>query len=402
MFSITTATKKVAGLKKKIRAVQGGTSASKTISILLYLIHRAQSDKTPTLTSVISESVPHLKRGVIRDFRNIMESHHYWKDELWNATDSIYTFETGSKIEFFSADQPDKLRGARRDRCFINEANNVHLDAFDQLEVRTKEFIFLDWNPTVEFWFYTEVLQKRDDVDHLILTYKDNEACPEEIVTSIEMRKNRPGWWKVYGEGQLGEVEGRIYTGWLTIDEIPHEARLEKRWLDFGYTNDPSAIGEVWYYNGGWIFNENLYQKGMSNKQLADFLLSLPKPQTTIVADSAEPKSIDEIRSYGLSVVPCEKGKDSVVHGIQIVQDQPISVTRNSYNILKEYLNYLWLVDKNGKIINEEDPSCENHHMAGIRYALSTLGRLKQTTDYWDRIFEKEINPQKVYKNIGK
>lgn len=399
MFSATTATKKVASLKKKIRAIQGGTSASKTISILLYLIHRAQTDTTPTLTSIISESVPHLKRGVIRDFRNIMESHHYWRENAWNATDSIYTFETGSKIEFFSADQPDKLRGARRDRCFINEANNVHLDAFDQLEVRTKEFVFLDWNPTNEFWFYTEVLGKRDDVEHIILTYKDNEACPTEIVQSIEMRRNRPGWWKVYGEGQLGEVEGRIYTGWRIIDEIPHEARLERRWLDFGYTNDPSAIGEVWYYNGGWILNENLYRKGMSNKQLADYLNSLPRPQTTVVADNAEPKSIDEVRSYGLSVVPCEKGKDSVVHGIQVVQDQPISVTKNSYNILAEYRNYLWNIDKNGKIINEEDPACENHHMAGIRYALSTLGKLKQTEDYWDRIFHKELNQHLVYKN---
>ena len=401
-FAETTSLRKIARLNKKIRAVQGGTSASKTISILLYLIARAQSDKEPTLTSVISESVPHLKRGVIRDFRNIMESHGYWSDSLWNATDSIYTFETGSKIEFFSADQPDKLRGARRDRCFINEANNVHLDAFDQLEVRTKEFIFLDWNPTNEFWFYTDVSGKRSDVDHIILTYKDNEACPIEIVTSIEMRKNRAGWWKVYGEGQLGEVEGRIYTGWNVIDEIPHEARLERRWLDFGYSNDQSAIGEVWYYNVGRIFNENLYQKGMSNKQLADFLNALSKPQTMIVADSAEPKSIDELRSYGLSVVPCEKGKDSVVHGIQVVQDQPISVTRNSYNILKEYRNYLWLVDKNGKILNEEDPSCLNHHMSGIRYALSTLGRLKQQVDFWDRIFEKELNPKSYYKNPAK
>ena len=401
-FAETTALRKIARLNKKIRAIQGGTSASKTISILLYLIARAQTDKEPTLTSVISESVPHLKRGVIRDFKNIMEAHHYWKESLWNATDSIYTFETGSKIEFFSADQPDKLRGARRDRCFINEANNVHLDAFDQLEVRTKEFIFLDWNPTVEFWFYTEIAGKREDVDHIILTYKDNEACPQEIVTSIEMRKNRPGWWKVYGEGQLGEVEGRIYTGWQTIDAIPHEARLEKRWLDFGYTNDQSAIGEVWYYNGGWILNENLYRKGMSNKQLADFLNSLPKAQTTIVADSAEPKSIDELRSYGLVVVPCEKGKDSVMNGIQLVQDQPISVTRSSYNILKEYRNYLFLVDKNGKILNEEDPACDNHHMAGIRYALSTLGRLKQVENYWDRIFAKELNPKQYYKNPGR
>lgn len=199
--------------------------------------------------------------------------------------------------------------------------------------------------------------------------------------------------------GLRGEVEGLIYTGWRVIDEVPFEARLERTWLDFGYTNDPSAIGRVYYHNGGWILDEELYKKGMSNKQLADFLLTLPKPQTTIVADSAEPKSIDELRGYGLNVIGCQKGKDSVRSGIQLVQDQPISVTKRSLNIIKEQRNYLWLIDKNGKTLNEEDPSCANHHMSGIRYALSTLGRLKQEKDYWDRIFEEELNPNPVMQN---
>ena len=293
-FSITTATKKIAELSKKIRAVQGGTSASKTVSILLYLIDKAQRDKTPTLTSVISESIPHLKRGAMRDFKNIMIEHKYWIDNQWNATDSTYTFETGSKVEFFSADQPDKLRGARRDRAFINEANNISLDAFDQIEVRTKEFIFLDWNPTNEFWFYTDVLGKREDVEHITLTYKDNEALSQEIVQAIESRRGRVGWWKVYGEGQLGDVETKIYRDWAIIDEIPHEARLERYGLDFGYSGDPCAIVAVYKYNGGYIFDEILYQKGYSNKLLADVLNNQEKKALT-VADSAEPKSIDEL-----------------------------------------------------------------------------------------------------------
>jgi phage terminase large subunit len=361
----------------------------------------AQSDKTKTLTSVVSESIPHLKRGCIRDFKNILQAQGYWKDSLWNATDSIYTFETGSQIGFFSADNADKLRGGRRDRLFLNEANNMTFDSFEQLEVRTKEFIYIDYNPTNEFWVFTDVIGKRDDYETLILTYRDNEALSKEIVDSIEQRKNRKGWWKVYGEGQLGEIEGLIYTGWKIIDEVPHEARLERRWLDFGYTNDESAIGSVYYYNGGWILDEGLYKKGMSNKMLADFLNALDKPQTTVVADSAEPKSIDELRAYGLNVLPCVKGKDSVRSGIQLVQDQPISVTKRSINIIKEQRNYMWLVDKNGKVINEEDPSCSNHHMSGIRYALSTLGRLKQEVDYWDRIFAEELsgNTKKQYFN---
>ena len=176
MFSATTAYSKINNLTKRIRIIQGGTSASKTISILIYLIAYAQTDKVKTLTSIVSESVPHLKRGAIRDFKNIMQSHHYWKDSNWSASDSTYTFETGSQIEFFSTDSGDKLRGARRDRLFINEANNVTFDAFEQLEVRTKEFIILDYNPTNEFWALTDVYGKRDDTELIILTYKDNEA----------------------------------------------------------------------------------------------------------------------------------------------------------------------------------------------------------------------------------
>lgn len=370
-YSLTTATKKIAKLSKKIRVVQGGTSASKTISILLYLIHLAQTDTKKTLTSVIAESTPHLKRGALRDFKNIMQDHHYWKEENWNATDSIYNFETGSQIEFFSADQSDKLRGARRDRCFMNEANNMTLDAFDQLEVRTKEFIFLDYNPTNEFWVYTDVMGKREDVEHIILTYKDNEALSPEIVSSIEARKERKGWWKVYGEGQLGEVEGKIYRDWAIIDEIPHEARLERYGLDFGYSNDPTGIVAVYKYNGGYIWDEILYQKGYSNKRIADVLNNL-ESKAMVVADSAEPKSIDEILMYGVNITPANKGKDSVNHGIQLIQDQRISVTKRSINLIKEYRNYLWKIDKDGRILDVPEGGLDHLLDAG-RYAMETM-----------------------------
>ncbi len=164
MYQETTATRKVAALSKRIRAVQGGTSASKTVSILIYLIALAQTDKTPTLTSIVAESFPQLRRGAMRDFLLILQTYGYFNDALWDKTNSVYTFETGSQIEFFSVDQPEKVRGARRDRLFINECNNTGFEAFEELEVRTKEFIFLDWNPTIEFWFYDHVLGKRDDV----------------------------------------------------------------------------------------------------------------------------------------------------------------------------------------------------------------------------------------------
>jgi phage terminase large subunit len=370
-YQATTATNKIVTLKKRIRAVQGGTSASKTISILLYLIDKAQSDTKPKLISVVSESVPHLRKGCIRDFQDIMKSHNYWNPNRWHETDRLYEFETGSKIEFFGADQSDKLRGGRRDRLFINECNNISFKAFEELEVRTREFVFLDWNPTNEFWFYTDVKGIRDDVDYITLTYKDNEALDEETIKSIEIRKNRPGWWQVYGLGQLGELEGKIYKDWNIIDEIPHEARLERYGLDFGYSNDPTAIVAIYYYNGGYIVDEITYQKGLSNKQIADILNS-QENNVLVVADSAEPKSIDEIYSYGVNIKGAEKSKDSVQQGIQYIQDQKMSVTKRSVNVIKEYRNYLWETNKDGNILNKPEHAF-SHSMDAIRYGMDRM-----------------------------
>ena len=371
MFYYTTATKKIRSLNKKIRAVQGGTSASKTISILMDLIDRAQRDTSPTLTSVVSESMPHLRRGAIRDFKKIMREQGYWKNDRWNQTEKIYTFETGSEMEFFGADDDGKLRGGRRDRGFMNECNNISLQAFDEFEVRTREFVYLDWNPTNDFWFYESVLDSRNDVDYIIVNFMDNEACPEEIRKAIMQRQNRPGWWKVYGLGQKGEIEGLIYKGWKIIDEIPHEARLVRRGLDYGYTNDPSALVAIYEYNGGFIWDEEMYQKGMSNKQIADVIKAQTKPETPVVPDSSEPKSNDELISYGVTVIPANKGQGSVLQGIQYVQDQRVSVTKRSVNLIKESRNYMWMVDKDGKIINVPEHTF-SHGMDAGRYAMES------------------------------
>lgn len=374
MFTITTATKKVASLTKRIRALQGGTSASKTISILQLVIHKAQTDTTPKITSIVSESLPHLRKGAMRDFLNIMQAHEYFEENRWNRTDSIYTFETGSIVEFFGADQPAKVRGPRRDRLVMNECNNMAFETFEQLEVRTREEIYLDWNPTNEFWFYTDVLGQRDDVDHIILTYKDNEALEPSIVASIEQRKARKGWWTVYGEGKLGEVDGKIYRDWQILEDIPHDAKLERFGLDFGYTNDPSCVVAVYRYGDGLILDEVLYQKGMLNSQIASVLQN-QEVNVMIVADSAEPKSIDELVAHGLPVVPAKKGRDSVKAGIDLVQDQRISVTKRSVNIIKEYRNYLWETDKDGKVLNVPEHTY-SHSMDAIRYAIESMPKL--------------------------
>ena len=368
-FSDTTSMKKVFAMKKRIRAVCGGTSASKTISILVWLIDYSQSHKNKSIW-VVSESVPHLKGGAIQDFKNIMIGQGYWNEKRWNATDYVYTFETGCTMKFTSVDTYGKAHGPRRDILFLNECNNLAWNIVDQLMVRTREVIWIDWNPTTEFWFYTEILNKRDDVDFLTLTYKDNEALDDLTVKEIESHKGNKNWWRVYGLGLLGEVEGRIYTGWKTIAEIPHEARLEGYGLDFGYSNDPTAIVAVYYYNGGYILDEVCYRKGMLNNNIADFLKALPYGLT--VADSAEPKSIDEISSYGVDIVAAKKGQGSISQGIDWVQQQKISVTERSLNLLKEYRSYLWQTDKNGSNINKPEGGFD-HAMDAIRYKLNSL-----------------------------
>lgn len=373
----TTATDKIFNLKKRIRVVAGGTSASKTISILLWMIQRAQQNPNELL-SVVSETFPHLKRGAMRDFLLIMEEHKYFKDALWNKTDCIYTFENGSRLEFFSADQPGKVRGPRRDVLFINEANNINYEVYTQLEVRTKKIIWLDFNPVQEFWVYEDVIGK-ENTDFITLTYKDNEGLDENIVKTIESRMSNKNWWKVYGLGELGLAENIIYAGFKEIDNVPQEARLVRKGLDFGYTNDPTACLDIYEWNNAYIWDELIYVKGLSNKQIADTILNTQ--QCLVIADSAEPKSIDELKSYGLNVLASQKGQGSVLQGIQYVQDQVIFVTKRSVNIWKEQRNYLWMTDKDGKIVNEPSPIF-NHLMDAGRYGMESLKPVNEEYDY--------------------
>lgn len=373
-YALTTATKKLLNLSrdgKRIKAVAGGTSAGKTIAILQILIDKAQTQKL--LISVVSESLPHLKRGAMRDFKSIMEAQGYFKESNWNRSDFTYTFESGSRIEFFGVDTPTKVRGPRRDILFMNEANNCPYESFDQLEVRTKKEIWLDWNPTSEFWFYSDVEPFREDISFITLTYVDNEALSPNIVKSIEARKHNKGWWLVYGLGQLGEVGGRIYTGWNTkLDEIPHEARLERRGLDFGYSNDPAVLVDMYYYNGGYIFDEKVYQTRMSNRRMADYILNTEVPNVLVIADSAEPKSIDEMAEYGVNIIGANKGPGSRNQGIQFVQDQKVSLTKRSVNLIKSYRNYMWKFNKDGKQLDIPDHNWSDG-MDACRYALETM-----------------------------
>lgn len=391
-FKDTLAAQKVFQLKKRIRAVAGGTSASKTISILVWLIDYCQVTKNQVCT-VVAESFPHLQLGAIRDFKNIMQSNGYWDENSWNESTHKYTFKEGSFVEFISFDKFGKAHGPRRDILFLNEAVNIPYLIADQLITRTRKIVWMDWNPSEEFWFYTEMLPNRKDIDFITLTFEDNGALDEVSRNEILSHKGNKQWWTVYGLGQLGEITSRIYTNWAIIDEIPHEARLDRYGLDFGYTNDPTAIIAIYYYNGGYILDEVCYQRGLGNKQIADTLLNIK--QALVIADSAEPKSIDDIRGYGVNILATEKGKDSVNNGIQLVQAQKISVTKQSVNLIKEYRNYLWQVDKNGKVLNVPEKG-NDHAMDALRYGLNSIIKMPSIKKDLDQIFLRNINRQSL------
>lgn len=308
----------------------------------------------------------------MRDFENIMKDREYWEESKWVKNPrTVYTFETGSRIEFVSVDTYGKAHGPRRDVLFLNECNNIPWNIADQLISRTSEIIWMDWNPTNEFYFYTEMLPHREqDIDFITLTYLDNEALGENYIKEIESHRHNKQWWQVYALGQLGTTEERIYETWPQDQGVPRNARLERYGLDFGYSNDPTAIVGIYYHDGGYIWDEICYQKGLSNKQIADIFLN--QPGALVIADSAEPKSIDEIKSYGINILPAEKGKDSVNNGIQLVRDQKISLTTRSLNIIKENRNYSWRRDRDGKILNVPE-GIWNHSMDAGRYAMSSI-----------------------------
>jgi len=383
MFKRTTSINKILDLKKRIKIIQGGTSAGKTFGILPILIDRAV--KIPNLEiSVVSESIPHLKRGALKDFIKIMRWTNRYSDDQFNKSDRIYKFKNGSYIEFFSADDSSKLRGARRDILYINECNNVTFESYNELAIRTNKEVYLDFNPANEFWVHKE-LKNEQDADFIILTYKDNEALDNNIVQQIEKNRDKAAtsnywanWWRVYGLGEVGSLEGVIFENWKEIDKIPEEARLIGIGLDFGYTNDPTAAIEIYNCNGKRIVNELVYQTGMLNSDIAKRLPA----GVTIYADSSEPKSIDEIRRYGKMIKGATKGKDSIKYGIDVMQQQDYFVTKQSTNLIKELRAYCWDRTKDGTKTNNPIDGY-NHAIDALRYhEMETLGLRKNAGNY--------------------
>lgn len=345
---------------------KGSTRSSKTYSVLQLLFSVAESASSPKTISVVSESLPHLKKGCIRDFKEIVQKLDNWDEKNWNATDKIYTIN-GSTIEFFSADNPSKVHGPSRNILYINECINVDYEIYRQLAIRTTETIFLDCNPCFEFWLDEKVLTQ-PEVELIHSTYKDNKFLSSAQIREIESNRDDADWWQVYGEGLTGTRQGGVMRNWDIVEKMPDT--YKKRWLgmDFGFTNDPTAIVDIRLANGELWIDELLYEKGYDNMMIASVLEELDIPRDTpVVADSAEPKSIREITSKGWKVEPAEKGKDSIATGISILNRYKKHITKDSVNIINEYRNYRWKTDESGNATNRPIDRY-NHSIDAQRY----------------------------------
>tara|TARA_R110000765_G_scaffold410572_3_gene509295 strand:+ start:127 stop:1293 length:1167 start_codon:yes stop_codon:yes gene_type:complete len=368
----TIALTKLQKLNNRLKIIRGGTSAGKTICIIIILIDYAIKHPNKEI-SIVAESVPAIRRGALKDFLGIMKGMQRYKENQFNRSTLKYEFTNGSYIEFFSTDQPDKLKGARRTDLFINECSNVNFEAYNQLAVRTSGSIWLDYNPSVLFWADKELIGQ-PNTDFITLTYKDNEVLPKSIVDEIEKAKEKAkhstywaNWWRVYGLGELGSLSGVCIPDWKSINTVPAEARLLNHGMDFGYSIDSSSIVALYKYNESYIFDEVAYSKGLLNSDISN-LLKQNNVNSPIFADSAEPKSIAELRTYGHQIYPVTKGRDSIVYGINLINQNIIYVTQRSKNLIRELQGYVWSTDKAGNVLQK--PQGPDHAIDAARYSL--------------------------------
>ena len=354
---------------------EGGTASSKTWSILQLLVLIAQNAKAPLLISVVSESLPHLKRGAIRDFFKILDEEPK-SCPRYNMTEQTYNFGKGI-IEFFGADEADKVRGPRRDILFINEGNNVPWETARGLDIRTIKFTFMDWNPVSEFWAHEYWIGSQEN-EYIHSTYLDAvDVLPQEVVANIESNKDKdPNWWNVYGLGLVGKIEGLVYPFFNQIDSLPSQGDVVYG-LDFGYSSDPTALTRnTVFRDAETMYSEELiYETGLTNAQIARLMeeKGVAKHSDLIIADSAEPKSIKEISEYGFNIVACVKGADSVEFGHQKIRQYKQFWTKDSLNCIKEQRNFRYIPDKNGNL-TEKTVHRFSHGMDSRRYAI--LGAL--------------------------
>lgn len=361
---------------KKIVCNEGGSRSSKTYSILQLFIYLMMQPNVKNKTfSVVSESLPHLKRGAMKDFFDIIKDENIYDELKHNRTDNKYLIGT-NYIEFFGVEEASKVAGAGRDFLFVNEANNISFQTFQQLQLRTRLLSFLDWNPTASFWYH-EFLQQQENVGYIHSTYLDNPYVSQNTVDLLESMKDRDrNFYNVYALGLVGNLEGLVFNNFRIENFEQNDKRIFG--MDFGYTNDPTTLVSVYMKDRTLYCDELLYNQGLTNQDISNYLLQLGvrKHSDIIYADSAEPKSIEELYRLGWMVKPSIKGPDSVINGINTLKSFDIVVTPRSLNLIKELRNYQWLKDKDGKSINK--PIGLDHSIDALRYCVASHYRIEK------------------------
>ena len=368
--------------KKRFKVHQGGTRSGKTFAVCQYLTYLLTSSKEPLIISIVRKTLPALKGSVLRDFILILQQTGLYFEGTHNKAENTFTY--GDHIvEFLSVDEPQKIRGRKRNIAFLDEANELNIEDFRQINMRCTDFLILDFNPSDPVhWIYDEIIP-RDDCDTWITTYKDNKFLSKDLVFEIERMKERdPDYWRVYGEGQKAVYSARqIFNNWnfLPYDEFPEfdPAAEAVIGLDFGFSNDESAATLIFKKNDKLFIHELLYKKGMTNSDLVEYFKKLGYEDVLFYADAAEPKSIEQIKRDGLLIKPAIKGQGSINAGISLLKEFDIYVSKESKNIIKEYNNYYWEELKDGTIVNKPKDKF-NHAMDSIRYGVYSQYGKKQ------------------------
>lgn len=378
MYQDTTSLQKIEQMHARINIIQGGARAGKTVAMLILLCDLSFEVKNKTIT-VATDSYPNLERGAINDWTKLLNGTHRDRYFKINQVKHIWTnICTNTRIEFVSCDGDDAL-GAGRDYLFLNEASRVDYRTFDQMLLRTEVCAWVDFNPVNEFWIHTEVMKKRDDWEFIKLTYLDNEAIPETVLKDLLQHKGdgTNNWWRVYGLGEIGSLEGNIYSGWTIADHIPESYKLVRYGVDFGFSNDPTAVVAI-YENeqSEIILDEKLCQTKLLTPQLVEKMKEMP--DGLFVCDNARPEIIAELQANGIRAIPCNKTAGEKLNGkrynIELVQRRKIQYTANSKELEKEFLSYAWRKKKTGEIIDEPQDG-NDHIMDAIAYGIRDLER---------------------------
>ena len=353
---------------KRIIVHQGGSRSGKTYAICQYIIYLLTTRKEKLIVTIARKTLPALKGSVFRDFMEIAEQVGIVYFAEINKAEMTFKYKN-HLVEFISLDNEMKVRGRKRTHCFLNEANEFYLEDFNQLSLRTTEKMILDFNPSdVIHWIYSDICT-RDDCDTYITTFEDNAFLDPQIKNEIlRMKEKDADRWRVYGLGEKGVSMSTIFRNTNLINKIPDNVKFVGYGLDWGFSNDPTALIEVYSDDENIYLNELIYERGLTNQDIGNKMKEFKiERHNEIIADSSEPKSIEEIYRMHFNIKPAKKGADSVRLGIDIMRRYKINITKNSINTIKEFRNYKWKQDKNGQTL-PVPVDAFNHSVDAVRY----------------------------------